>query len=163
MKPNHPIHVARNGEHLGTWPKYAIRHLFLTGELIASDHILPDGEEAWHRLVPDPPVHAEEYPYEDGPPMFYVHEGHLFGPRSFDEINALLSAGYLEDDDLIAPLGAPHWFTVKELTADASQTAPPRPAERDDWLETGLNVLDHVSPLTSGTIRALRKWAHEPD
>ena len=49
----------------------------------------------------------------------------MHGPRTADEIDALASAGYLKDDDLVAFLRAPAWMPYGELAeggADAVQT-----------------------------------------
>ena len=139
------IHVSRNGEILGQWPSYAIRPMFLAGELLPSDMVWAEGLNGWHRLVPEAPVKHEDFPYMgDETPCYFIRNGQLFGPRHPDEIDALVQSGFLSEEDWISCYGAERWHQVRELLEEETSSGTTEAEHGPDWMKLGVGLLGSI-------------------
>jgi hypothetical protein len=127
MNPEEKFTIRRDNETIGSWDRFEIRQFIASGALLPTDEYLEPDTNEWSPFLPP---YRRRYAFfdwagEDDTQWYYYRDGYIHGPRTSDEIDALASAGYLKEDDLVSFLRAPSWMPYGELAeggADAVQT-----------------------------------------
>jgi len=121
------MHIARNGQNIGSWPASQIRHLVLANQLLLTDHFYDEDDQTWRQLLPPPRRRTLVFDWagEDDRLWFYIKDGFIHGPREADEIDALYKAEYIPGSTLLCVLGAEEWFTYDSLLESESDAAEP--------------------------------------
>lgn len=116
--PSRELQVAREGAVIGLWPAEEIRRRFLNGELRATDYFYREDLNKWLPLMPAAPYPQEFPPFAftgDAKAFYYLQGGSLFGPRTLEEIAALVYGGMLMESDIITCIGAEKWYRISEF------------------------------------------------
>lgn len=118
------ISIRRNGELIGSWDKFEIRQYVANGSLVLTDEAMDPESGEWGPLIP--PYRRKhllfDWSDEEDHLCYYVRDGHIHGPRTVDEIEALIAAGYLTGENLFASLGSDQWMRVQEILDDDSDS-----------------------------------------
>ena len=120
------LHIARNGENLGSWPVDVVAALLRSEVLILTDLYTLEGFEDWNplsELLPEQPL-VPPFPVGSGNEVdvrwgYFCRDGHVIeGPRRMAEINALYEAEYLTDEHILLVVGEEKVTTIGERNAE---------------------------------------------
>ena len=120
------VHVAREGENLGSWPVDVVSALLRSDVLRRDDIYALEGSQEWkplsellprQPLEPPRPVHySEELDVRWG---YFCRDGHTIeGPRRMDELNALMDCDYIKDEHRFFVVGDGKWHNVGQWIAE---------------------------------------------
>lgn len=152
MSEDLPISIRRNGELLGAWGKFEIRQFLASGPLLVTDEALDPETNSWLPLLP--PYRRRyslfDWADEDDLMFYYYRDGYIHGPRTPDEIDALVDAGFLTDSHPVTLVGSDQWWRLGELLNDESDDGHEEAGEPEDVSHL-IAARDHV---LSGNFKA---------
>jgi hypothetical protein len=139
MKEDPVMHIARNGENIGSWPASQIRQMIVSNQLLLSDHYYDEDSQTWRQILPEPRRRTALFDWagEDDRLWFYIKDGFIHGPREADEIEALYGSGYISGSTLLCVLGALEWVAYDKLVS--SEDA--KPAADQEHFDAARNQL----------------------
>lgn len=135
------VQIQRDGCPVGTWDIEHVARLLGVGVIRHTDHFRVDGMNGPRPVIPPVPFPGEFPPadFETGA-FYYVQGKRLYGPRSAEEIGALLKSGHLIPSDIVTMPCMEEWKPISELVSELADAGSDQ-AGGLSWGDVGIWAL----------------------
>lgn len=160
------ITIRRGNEPIGEFDRFELRQAIDSGDVKLSDQYFDQESKEWFSLIPAYRRRWSKFDWAETDELlcFYIRDGMIHGPRMPDELDVLISSGYLPQDTLITTLGWDDWVPYDSLEEPLADTGDELKFEAKNAMSALLEG-DFVSAGISGAKAAgkLLKWFSEPE